>query len=487
MKRLKMIDRFLIHKNNNTRKQPKSYKIGFMLMVSVLFVGKIFSQTTKQEIYALDSFIAQIKKYHPIAKQADIQVDKAAAELLSARGSFDPTIALDASRKTFDGKNYYFYTNPELGIPLPVGNIKTGIENNGGDFLTSETTKGRTSYLGLEIPLAKGLLLDKRRAVLQQAKLYRSQSEQERLTILNNLLFDAYTIYWQWAGSFQQYKLFSQFTEIASNRLRLVRIAYKNGDRAMMDTVEAFTQLQNYQLMQTDAMLRWNNAKLELSNFLWLNNDSSYFLPDNYVPETLQFSANNAQQLEDVLAKSAEQNPLLRAYDFKLNSLEVERKLKFQSLLPYISLKANLLNKDYYALKNVSTDFIQNNYKWGIDFKIPIFLREARGDYKKAQLKIKETSLEFINKKQQTTTKIRSYYNDFTALSQQLVITQTMYGNYQALLKNEELKFTQGESSLFLVNSRETKVIELLQKQIELNIKYYKAKYAVEWAAGLLK
>ncbi len=66
-----------------------------------------------------------------------------------------------------------------------------------------------------------------------------------------------------------------------------------------------------------------------------------------------------------------------------MSSLEVARKLKFQNLLPYVSLKANILNEDYYALKNLSTNFIQNNYKWGIDFKIPLFLREARGDYKK--------------------------------------------------------------------------------------------------------
>lgn len=33
---------------------------------------------------------------------------------------------------------------------------------------------------------------------------------------------------------------------------------------------------------------------------------------------------------------------------------------------------------------------------------------------------------------------------------------------------------------IFLVNNYETKVIELLQKQIELNTKYYKTKYAVE-------
>ena len=88
----------------------------------------------------------------------------------------------------------------------------------------------------------------------------------------------------------------------------------------------------------------------------------------------------------------------MKVYDFKLNSLEVERKLKRQSLLPYFALKANLLNKDYYALKNLSANFIENNYRWGVDFKIPLFLREARGEYKRTQLKIKDTNLELINK-----------------------------------------------------------------------------------------
>ena len=463
-------------------------RIILAILISSTVIISGFAQVVKPEIFTLDSFIKQVKNYHPIAKQANIVVDKAAAEILAAKGSFNPTFELDASRKTFDGKNYYFYTNPELTVPLPVGNIKTGIENNGGDFLTPELTKGRTSYLGAELPLAKGLLLDKRRAALQQAKIYKNQSEQERLQMLNNLLFDSYNTYWHWAGSYQQYLTFSKFTEIATDRLRLVRIAYNNGDRAMMDTVEAYTQLQNYQLQQAEALLRWNNATLELSNYLWLQNDSSYQLPNNILPENFQLSsAFIYQNPEGIINQSYIQNPLLKIYDFKLNSLEVDRKLKQQSLLPYISVKANLLNKDYYALKNISTDFIQNNYKWGIDFKMPLFLGEARADYKKAQLKIKETNLELINKRQQTANKIRSYYNEFYAIWQQLQTVQNMNTSYQALLRNEELKFTQGESSLFLVNTREIKVIELLQKQIELGIKYYKAKYAVDWAAGLLQ
>ena len=463
-------------------------KVGFIVLV-ILFATIAGSEALAQktQILSEDDFIRQVKQYHPVAKQANIAVEKADAALLSAKGNFDPAIAFDASRKTFDGKNYYFYTNPELSIPLPVGNIKTGIENNGGDYITSEITKGKTSFFGIEIPLANGLLLDKRRAALQQAKIFRSQSEQERLSIMNSLLLDSYMAYWNWAASYQQYSAYTKFTDIANNRLRLIRIGTIQGDRAAMDTVEAYTQLQTYQLMQSEALLKFTNAKLELSNYLWFENYQGYQLPDYYLPDSLHFTAVvTYQSVDELIAQSALQNPVLKMYDFKINSLEVARKLKRQSLLPYLSLKANLLNKDYFALKNLSANFIQNNYRWGIDFKIPLLLRQARGDYKNAQLKIRETNLELINKRQQTENKIRSYYNELIALAGQLQTAQSMINNYKSLLHSEELKFSQGESSLFLVNSRETKVIELLHKRIELASKWYKVKYSLEWAAGKL-
>lgn len=438
--------------------------------------------------YTLEEFIGQVKRFHPLAKQADIQIEKALAELQIAQGAFDPAIELDASRKTFDGKNYFYYTNPQLTIPLPVGNIKTGIENNGGDFLTPEITKGKSSYLGVELPLIKGLLLDNRRAILQQAKILRRQSEQERLMMFNNLLFDANVAYWQWVATYQQVIAYSKFLEVAAERMRLVRIAFINGDRAMADTVEAYAQIQNYQLLQAEALLKLNNAKLELANYLWLENYSGYLLPDDFIPDNLQLIINSRfKNVDELLALSANQNPVLQIYNFKLGSLEVERKLKFQSLLPDFSVKANLLNKDYYALKNLSSNYLENNYKWGIDFKFPLFLREARGNYKKTQLKIKETNLELINKRQQTENKIRSYFNEFYALVGQLETSKNIFENYQSLLRTEELKFAQGESSLFFVNSREARLIEILQKQIELSFKCYKAKYAMEWAAGILK
>jgi outer membrane protein TolC len=458
------------------------------ILLCLLIICKAKAQNIQPNIFTVDAFIQQVKMYHPVAKQADILVDKAASDLLSARGAFDPSLNFAASRKTFDGKNYYYYSNPELTLPLPVGNIRSGIENNGGNFITSEVTTGKTSYLGIEVPLARGLLLDKRRAVLQQAKIFRSQSEQERMVQINNLLFDAYNTYWYWAGSYQLYNIYSNFTSIAGNRLRLVRISYENGDRAAMDTMEAFVQMQNYLLLQNEALLKWKNASLELSTYLWEANDTNYDLPDNTFPDSTSFDPRPTYLSSDeLITQSNARNPALKIYDYKLNALTVEQKLKRQDLLPYLSLKANLLNRDYFAVKGISRGFLENNYQWGIDFRFPLFLRQARGGYRNVQLKIKETQLELAYKRQQTENKIRTYHNEISALSEQLKTVETMLTNYKSLLRNEELKFTQGESSLFLVNSRETKVIEILQKQIELTVKYYKARYAVLWAAGVIQ
>ncbi|MBZ5855474.1 TolC family protein [Flavihumibacter profundi] len=461
--------------------------IGVASLVFIFF-SPVFGQSANQQVFLVDSFINLIRINHPIAKQANIQIDLGNARLMMARGNFDPFFGMDASNKTFDGKNYYYYNNPELMVPLPIGNIRTGLENNGGDNLSPETTMGKSSYLGVELPLAKGLVLDKRRAVLQQAKLFSKQSAEERLVIINNLLFDSYMAYWNWAGAYQLYETYSKFVDIAEKRLRLVRIAFMNGDRSLMDTTEAYTQFQNYQLLQSESFLKWKNDALELSNYLWQQNDTPFILQENHIPEKLSASIDTDFKDPDYLIQqSTVHNPLFKVYDYKLNSLEVERKLKYQDMLPYFSVKANLLNKDYNVFKNVNNGFLQNNNKWGIEFKMPLFLREARGSYKLVQLKAKETTLELQFKRQQIENKIRTYFNQYNALKQQLATIQLMYSNYQQLLRNEELKYAQGESSLFLVNSRETKLVELMQKQIELSVKLYKAKYSMEWAAGLLK
>ena len=436
----------------------------------------------------LKTFIGDIKKNHPLAKLAQIQVEKAKAESLIAKGAFDPNLALEASRKTFNGKNYYYYANPQLKIPLPIGDVKAGLEDNGGSFLSTEASAGQSSYLGIEVPLLKGLMMDKRRAALQQAKLFQLQSEQEQIKMINNLMLDAYTTYWQWAAAYQLFQIYTQYSSISQDRLKLVKLGFAGGDRSAMDTTEAYLQVLNYEMVKANALQILNDVRLDISQFIWDDSATPYLLAETILPDTtLLADTFTTPNIEAILAKGLAQHPDLSIYQFKLKSLAVEKRLKFQSLLPTANLQANLLNKNYYVLKNWGSSLLENNYKWGISIKIPLLWREARGDYQLVKLKTQETQLNWLQKNREVELKIRSYYNDFTQLQHQLNIAKEAYKNYQILLRNETMRFVNGESSLFLVNNRELKTLETLEKIVTLQVKFAKARYAIDWAAGQLQ
>jgi len=460
-----------------------------LILLFVVGCNKIcVAQNDSLQILPVQYFIEKVKQHHPLAKVANIAIEKAEANLLTARGGFDPVLEFDARQKTFDSKNYYTYNNAEIKVPLPVGDIKTGIERNGGQFLESEITSGRSSYAGIEVPLAKGLLIDKRRAFLQQARIAIQQNTAQQRALVNDLLLDAYESYYQWAGNYRLFNIFSSYVKVSNDRLRLIRISQQNGDRAVMDTIEAFTQLQNFIILQGEAQVKMMTAKFMLNNFIWDANGLPQNIAETIIPDTSLISASiSTQALLDLIQLGITQNPILQQNRFKIDILQVERRLKFQGLLPTVNVKGNLLSRDFYAFKNNGIAFLDNNNYWGIDIKIPLRFREGRGEYRLAKLKVVESNWELKQKTLETENKVRDYFNQFTLIEKQLVVANDAYKNFSTLLKNELLRFTNGESSLFLVNTRENKVFEIQQKLIELQVKLLKAKYGLDWAAGVIE
>ena len=466
-----------------------------ILLSFLLFTTNCFSQNNLEvgQVLSPEDFIAIVKTYHPVIKQADINIEKAQADITLARGGFDPSVYYSKDQKTFRGENYYNYNNTELKIPTWYGiEVKAGLDNNGGADLNSETTSGKTSYVGIMVPLAKNLVMDKRRAVLKQAKIFRDQSGVERLNIINDLLYAGYSAYWNWVKEYQVYDVISNTVKVNEARFDLIKIAYRQGDRPAIDTVEALAQLQNFQFLQSESLVKFQNAAVELSNFLWQQNNTWYQLGLNVVPNgnwNLQDVGGIPLVMQEELLLTARlTHPKLSMYNYKLQVLEIERKLKFQSLLPTVNLKANLLNKDYNVLKGIAVpDYFQNNNKFGVDIGIPLRLSEGRGGYRLAKLKILETNYDLSLQQQEIENKVKFYYNELTGLQQQVKIYNAAYLNFQTLFRGEDVRFKAGESSLFLLNIRENKVLEALQKLIELKTKFFKSLAAVQWAAGQLR
>ncbi len=468
--------------------------IPFALMI---FFMPANAQQIKQQTDSIKTLSAKqlmeiVKQYHPVTKQADIFIEKAKADVTIARGMFDPVLANETAEKTFDGTNYYYYNRPELSIPTWFGvEVTAGLEYLSGNRTDPEETKGQTSYLGISVPLAKNLLMDKRRAALQTAKIFREASSIEKRNILNNLMLDAAKTYWTWVKDYHIYKTLTDAVSVNEKRVEMVKTAYRLGDRPAIDTTEALVQLQNFELHKNQSWLDFQNTTLELSVFLWNAETEPFNLSTDIIPgENLQaLNIANAflPALDSLIAAAVKNHPELLMYNYKLNALGVEKKLKFQELLPTVNFRYNQLGKGYDVLKTATTGpLFQNNFQYGLSLGIPLRLSQGRGEYRKAKLKVTETQLQQVQKQQLVQNKVQSYFNELIAVKSQVAIQEKAYKNYQLLQRGEEIRFMAGESSLFLINARENKTLEALQKLQELKAKYFKTENALLWAAGVL-
>ena len=69
------------------------YKYGiFLFFISCLALQ---GQEEDQMVLRFNEYLGYVKKYHPIAKQADLQLGIGQANLMKARGGFDPIIEVD--------------------------------------------------------------------------------------------------------------------------------------------------------------------------------------------------------------------------------------------------------------------------------------------------------------------------------------------------------------------------------------------------------
>lgn len=450
-------------------------------IIILFFILPAVVCTAQQKIFTEEEFIAVIKKYHPVAKQAALDVRIAEAEVTASRGAFDPVFKRADARKDFDGITYYDQSQTEIKIPTWYGiDLYAGKENVTGSRINPEETKGTLSYLGISLPLVQNLLMDKRRAALQGAKVFRDLSEVQRRIVLNDLLREALKTYWDWWEGVHINQLMQSALANAEKRFVMVKTAYQLGDRPAIDTLEAFTQIQSFWIKQNEAFTELLKAQLKLSAFLWTDNDLQYDLPVDVAPQEWQYG--EAIALDAVLA-SAAIHPELTQYGFKLESLRIDKRAKFQSLLPEVALKYQQIGYEF--SKAVKAAPFQNDYRFGVSISAPLRLSEGRGEYRKAKLKIDQAKLEQTAKQVQVYNKIKQHYTEWQQTGTQVALQTGMITNVIVLQKGEETRFFNGESSLFLINARELRTIEAQQKGIEIRSKNRKALIELKWSTGL--
>ena len=298
-----------------------------------------FLQAQDSLLLSKKEFLNIVKNYHPVLKKYQLQNKIAEAEISKARGNFDPVLNAKIGEKDIDNLHYYTQKNVELGIPTWYGiEINGGYNYLSGDKLNTSDTKGGLYNYGVTIPLAKNLWYDKRRAVLDQAKLAGKMTRAEQIIISNELLLDAENTYWEWVKNYEVLKLQKKNVELNKKRFEFIKKTFSYGERAAIDTVEAESQLQSFQIQEKEAYLNFVKSTQDLQWYLWQDNLEFYEIKAPIFPsEKMNTEITNdylflAQKLNK---ENLINSQFLKYYAFKNNILESEKKLKWQSFFEY--------------------------------------------------------------------------------------------------------------------------------------------------------
>ncbi len=423
---------------------------------------------------SFNEYLAMVKKFHPLVKIADLEISQAQANLLMARGAFDPKIEADFSSKEFDNKNYYSVFNGGFKIPTWYGiEIKGGFDSTNGVFLNPENTmpSGGLNYAGISVPLLQGFLINQRMADLRKAKININLSTAERKLQATLVLHQAAISYFNWKKNYDEFTLYDTYLKNAEIRLNGIKSLIEQGDKAAIDSVEANIIVKNRKLNKEDALLKLTKARLELSNFLWTNNSIPIELEENMYPEINLFKNIqdylNTNEL-NLVNFQAENHPKINAINYKINMLEVDRRLKANQLLPKIDLGYNYLSNP-----NQFQEFRFQDYKFGVNFAIPLFLRKERGSLKLTKQKIETEKFGLSFEREQLLNKIESQKAEIQSLKKQENLITDLVKDNSTLLNSEERLFTMGESSLFLINTRENNLVIAQLSKIIIENRFY--------------
>ena len=436
----------------------------------------LWAQTQPTQELSFEEYLGFVKKYHPRVKSAQLQLSAAQANLMKARGAFDPKIEVDFNQKKFQDKTYYGLLNSSFKIPTWYGiEVKAGFENNDGYYLNPQlnTPEQGLYAVGVTVPVGQGLWINERMADLKKAKIQLKLSKAEQTLDALSVVYESALAYFAWKKNYQEVVLYRSYLQNAQKRYTAISTLIREGDKPAIDSVEAGITVRSRQLNLAEAQLKLTKSKFELANYLWIENAIPLELQDTMIPElALETTIATTLETQQLFAPDwrLDAHPKITALSTKLALLELDRKLKANALLP----KADL-GYQYLTPTTPTYSPLANNYKLGVSVNFPLFLRKERGSLKLAQFKVQDAQWDIALESAQLSNKIKAQQADLSTRNTQKNSAKALVQSYQQLLDAEDRLFGLGESSFFLLNTRENNLVGAQLQAIQLENLYFQS------------
>ncbi len=417
---------------------------------------------------SLSQFQEIVLKNHPLIKSAKIYDAIAESYLIKGQGSLDPKFYSNFDEKQFKNQNYFRRWNSEVKIPTryPV-DISLGYENNSGNFLNNENNLPSYGLLygNINITLLRGLLFDQQRFALKESQLLADKSKVEKELIVRNIITQAFNAYVNWSAAHRELEIVQSYQERVTDRHNFIKQLFENGDKPAIDTMESRINLNTATKARITALENLLLKKQKLNMFLWDNEGTPLALLQTVIPQDISEVNEVLLELSLIIAQNWNTDLIIRKKQIELEQINLENRLEKEQLKPQLDIKLNTIH----SLGETALDYSYsiNDYKVGAFFIMPIRNRKTKGQIQLNEALIDQNKLD-QNYYQLELQNMYQTLNNTAALNRaSLKISVEKVNNSSVLYSTEQLKFDLGESSVFLLNNREMKLLEAQREYLK--------------------
>ncbi|MBC6993553.1 TolC family protein [Neolewinella lacunae] len=402
-----------------------------------------------QEVIGLEQMLEWTLREHPIAAMADAVEARGPAELLKAKGAFDPKLAAAYDRKEYLGTEYFDYGSAGVEWQSPYAlKLAGGYEFSSGTYLNDERTvpEAGQAYLAIKLPLLQGLLTDAVRIDRRLGDIAVERQLALANIIRNELRYDLSLRYAEWRYAERALQIARETEELIRIRLDNTIGLFEQGDKPAVDTLEARVALGSQRLTVAELKVDADLARQALAELYWP-------MPATARPATPPAEFTVLPTRPDWVSG----HPDLLELQFTLSGYQLEQRLKREQLKPQLDVSYYLLGNglDLPAGDDQFGGPFDRAYKLGATASYPIFNRKANASVQLGQLKITEGEAKLADKTQALQFKAAAYADASETFRQQFTDAEILVTQATRLLAAERELFSLGESTQFLLNSRE--------------------------------
>lgn len=426
----------------------------------------------------LDEVLASTERHYPPLLAALREVEAARGELVTAKGSFDTKLNVDAM---IDRLGFYQNERFDVGVEQAFqwwgAKMYAGWRIGEGGFAEYdgllETRDGGEFNAGFKLPLLRGRIIDGSRADLRRNELGIGIAEQgyrQQRLIIRRL---ATAAYWEWVAAGRGLFVARGVLDLAMARDALVRESVAAGATAAIEVIDNKRAILSRQEKLISAEQKLMKAAIYLSLYYRDGRGQPLLPGEDRLPEAFPTPRPFApDRVENDIALALERRPELRRVRVETESVRVDQRLANNDRLPNLDFSVKGATE---SGENKDVKRGPDSVKVGLALKFPLQQRKAKGKQLKANAKLSqlERKEQFLIDKiavevREAAMSVEVGFRKADLLRQEVEVARELQ-----ILERE--RYELGDSNLFTVNLREESAAKAEIRRLKTLADYFRA------------